>query len=160
MDAEADRALRQLLQRSPVAAIATLHQGEPAVSMVPYALLPDGRFILHVSRLATHTQDMLTHAQVSLLVTAPMDAAYTPLALPRVSVQGLASVCPPEAPDHAAARAAYLAKLPEAEELFGFGDFSLVLITPMSLRYVAGFGRAYAVTAGQYADLNQPGRLL
>ncbi|HBH39296.1 MAG TPA: hypothetical protein DDX06_13055 [Curvibacter sp.] len=153
MDAEADRALRQLLRHTSVAALATLHQGEPAVSMVPYALLPDGRFIVHVSRLATHTQDMQAHAQVSLLVTAAPDAADTPLALPRVSVQGQASACPPEAPDHAAARAAYLAKLPEAEELFGFGDFSLFLITPQSLRYVAGFGRAYAVTAGQYAAL-------
>ncbi|MBX9870354.1 MAG: pyridoxamine 5'-phosphate oxidase family protein [Burkholderiaceae bacterium] len=153
MDAEADRALRQLLRHTTVAALATLHQGEPAVSMVPYALLPDGRFVIHVSRLATHTQDMLAHTQVSLLVTAPVDVADTPLALPRVSVQGLASVCPPEAADHAAARAAYLARRPEAEELFGFGDFSLFLITPLSLRYVAGFGRAYAVTAGQYAAL-------
>ncbi len=153
MDAEESRALLRLLQHTPVAALATLHKGEPAVSMAPYALLPDGRFILHVSRLATHTQDMQVHAQVSLLVTAPAGSVETPLALPRVSVQGQASVCMPEAPDHAAARAAYLARLPDAEALFGFGDFSLFLIEPQFLRYVAGFGRAYTVTAGQYADL-------
>ncbi len=153
MDAEAARALLQLLRHTPVAALATLHQGEPAVSMVPYALAPDGRLIIHVSRLATHTQDMQAHAQVSLLVTAARDAADTPLALPRVSVQGRASVCPADAPDYAAVRTAYLAKLPEAEELFSFGDFSLFLIEPLFLRYVAGFGRAYAVTAGQYAAL-------
>lgn len=153
MDAQAQAALLHLLRETHVAALATLHQGEPAVSMVPYALLPDGRFIIHVSRLATHTKDMQAHAQVSLLVTAPIASADTPLALPRVSVQGRASVCIPEAPDHAAARAAYLAKLPDAEELFGFGDFSLVLIEPKALRYVAGFGQAHAVTAGQYAAL-------
>ncbi|MDP3701831.1 MAG: pyridoxamine 5'-phosphate oxidase family protein [Hylemonella sp.] len=153
MDAEESRALVRLLQHTPVAALATLHRGEPAVSMVPYALLPEGRFIIHVSRLATHTQDMQAHASVGLLVTAPAASADTPLALPRVSVQGRASVCMPEAPDHAAARAAYLAKLPDAEELFGFSDFSLFLIEPLFLRYVAGFGRAHAVTAGQYADL-------
>lgn len=153
MDAEAARALVQLLRDAPVAALATLHRGEPAVSMVPYALLPDGRFVVHVSRLAPHTQDMLAHAGVSLLVTAPLPAATSPLALPRVSVQGPAQPCPPEAPDHAAARAAYLARLPDAQELFSFADFSLFLIVPQALRYVAGFGRAHALNAAQYAAL-------
>ncbi len=121
--------------------------------MVPYALLPDGRFIIHVSRLATHTRDMLEHPVVSLLVMAASGSTETPLALPRVSVQGQARVCAPDAPDYAAARDAYLDKLPDAEELFGFGDFSLFLIAPQFLRYVAGFGRAHTVTAEQYAGL-------
>jgi hypothetical protein len=145
--------LQALLVQTPVAALATLHRGEPAISMVPYALLGDGRFVIHVSRLATHTHDMLAHERVSLLVTAAAGSAETPLALPRVSVQGSARACPPESPDYAAARAAYLARLPDAEELFGFGDFSLFLVTPQFLRFVAGFGRAHTVTAGQYADL-------
>jgi len=153
MDAHTQTALRQLLQETNVAALATLHQAEPAVSMVPYALLGDGRFVIHVSRLATHTQDMLAHARVSLLVTAALHAAPTPLALPRVSVQGTARVCPPESPEYAEARAAYLARLPDAEELFGFGDFSLFLIAPQFLRFVAGFGRAHTVTAAQYGEL-------
>lgn len=151
MDPAVAQALRSLLAHTPVTALATLHKGEPATSMVPYALLSDGRFVIHVSRLATHTRDMLEHPAVSLLVTAAPGSSDTPLALPRVSVQGQASVCAPEAPDHAAARAAYLAKLPEAEELFSFGDFSLFLIAPQFLRYVAGFGRAHSVTASQYA---------
>lgn len=155
MNADESRALRNLLALTPVAALATLHKGEPAVSMVPYAQLSDGRFIIHVSRLATHTQDMLAHSAVGLLVTASADAAPTPLALPRVSVQGRSHLCAPESPDHADARAAYLAKLPDAEELFSFGDFSLFLIEPEGLRYVAGFGRAYAVTAERYAALMQ-----
>jgi len=153
MNADESRALRILLRQTAVAALATLHKGEPAVSMVPYALLPDGRFVIHVSRLATHTQDMLAHPSVSLLVTAAPGAAETPLALPRLSVQGRAQICTPEAADHAAARAAYLAKLPEAGELFSFGDFSLFLIEPKFLRYVAGFGRAHTLTAEQYAGL-------
>lgn len=153
MDAPTQAALRQLLQDARTAALATLHRDEPAVSMVPYALLPDGRFIIHVSRLATHTQDLLSHPGASLLVMAAPGSADTPLALPRVSVQGQARVCPPDAPDYAAARTAYLARLPEAKELFGFGDFSLFLIEPQFLRYVAGFGRAHTLTAAQYAAL-------
>lgn len=153
MDSSDAQALKSLLQTTSVAALATLHKGEPAVSMVPYALLPDGRFVIHVSRLATHTQDMLEHATVSLLVTAPPGTAETPLALPRAAVQGTARPCTLEAPDYAAARAAYLAKLPQAEELFSFGDFSLFLIEPRALRYVAGFGRAMSLGMAQLSSL-------
>jgi len=153
MDDTTAQGLRALLQDATVAALATLHRGEPAVSMVPYALLPDGRWVIHVSRLATHTQDMQAHAGVGLLVTAAPASAPTPLALPRVSVQGQARICPPEDAAYPAARAAYLARLPDAQELFGFSDFALFLIEPIFLRYVAGFGRAHTVTAAQYAAL-------
>ena len=60
MDATESAALMNLLRTQPVASLATLHRGAPAVSMVPFALLPDGTgFVIHVSQLATHTQDML-----------------------------------------------------------------------------------------------------
>ena len=153
MDPSDALALQSLLTQTPVAALATLHQGEPAVSMVPYALLPDGTFVIHVSRLATHTRDMLSHDTVSLLVTASSGTSDTPLALPRASVQATACRCEPEAPVYTQARAAYLARLPEAEELFSFGDFSLFVITPRALRYVAGFGRAMSLNAAQYRAL-------
>ena len=141
-------ALKLLLATRPVAALATLHKGEPAVSMVPFAMLPSGaRFVIHVSRLATHTHDMLAHPAVALLVTASLADAETPLALPRVSIQGQARQCAPDSAEYAQARAAYLAKLPDAEELFAFSDFSLFIIEPDSARYVAGFGRALTLTA-------------
>lgn len=71
MDADAARDLRTLLETQQVVALATLHRVEPAVSTVPYALLPADRgFVVHVSRLATHTADMLAAPVVSLLVTA------------------------------------------------------------------------------------------
>jgi len=159
MDATESAALLNLLRTQPVASLATLHRGAPAVSMVPFALLPDGTgFVIHVSQLATHTQDMLRNPAVALLVTAPLTAADSPLALPRASVQGQALPCPPDSPGYTQARQAYLAKLPDAEPLFSFGDFSLFVIEPESLRWVAGFGRAMSVVGdGLRAVLNQPG---
>ncbi len=146
MDASEAAALMTLLRTQPVASLATLHKGAPAVSMVPFALLPDGAgFVVHVSRLATHTQDMLHNPAVALLVTAPLAAADSPLALPRASVQGRARQCSPDSPRYEQARQAYLAKLPDAEPLFSFGDFSLFVIEPESLRWVAGFGRAMSL---------------
>lgn len=146
--------LHALLHRQPVAALATLHRGEPAVSMVPFALLPAGAgFVIHVSRLATHTADLLAHPGVALLVTgAPADAP-TPLALPRASIQGRARACPPESAEYSSARAAYLAKLPDAQELFSFADFMLIVIEPEALRFVAGFGRAMSLTGERLRDL-------
>lgn len=150
MDADTLNALYQTLLVQPVATLATLHDGDPAASMTPVAWLPDGRAVVHVSRLATHTADMQRHAAVALLVTAPPTPGTSPLALPRLSLQGRASFCPPDDEGHATARAAYLARFADAEPMFGFGDFSLVLIRPDHLRFVAGFGRAHAVPLGDW----------
>jgi len=96
---------------------------------------------------------MQAHANVGLLMTAAPEAAPTALALPRVSVQGVARVCPPTSPDYAAARQTYLSRFPESEELFGFGDFALYVIHIQSARFVAGFGRALSLDADQFAQL-------
>lgn len=152
MDSSESLALKSLLDKHTVAALATLHKGEPAVSMVPFALLPkSARFVIHVSRLASHTNDMLAHPAVALLVTGSSDDADTPLALPRVSIQGRAHPCEQESSEYQLARSTYLAKLPDAEELFSFSDFSLFIVECTSARYVAGFGRAMSITPERLA---------
>jgi putative heme iron utilization protein len=153
MTAEQAEALRQLLASQPVAALATLHDGEPAVSMVPWALRADGCFVIHVSALASHTADMRAHPEVALLITAPLAAGESPLALPRLSVRGRAEPCLAGAPGYDDARAAYLARLPESAELFSFGDFSLFAISVLSARFVGGFAQARSLTAAGFADI-------
>lgn len=153
MTAEQVEALRQLLASQPVAALATLHDGEPAVSMVPWALRADGCFVIHVSALASHTADLRAHPEVALLITAPLAAGESPLALPRLSVRGRAEPCPTGAPGYDDARAAYLARLPESAELFSFGDFSLFAISVLSARFVGGFAQARSLTAVGFADI-------
>lgn len=140
------RALRRLLDQRPVAALATLHQGEPAVSMVPFVLpAGDGRFFIHVSALAPHTRDLLLHPRVGLLVMAEPGPALPAQALPRVSLQAEARRLAPDDADHAAARTAYLARFPDAAITFELGDFAIVALQPLSARLVAGFGRARAL---------------
>lgn len=154
MDPIQSAALQSLLAAQPVAALATLHKGEPAVSMVPYALLSQGRgVVIHVSGLAAHTADMLAHAAVALLVTGTPESAATPLALPRASLQGWAAPCPPDSTDYAEARALYLARFPDSEAMFGFADFSLFIVRLRMVRFVGGFGRAHSLTAEQFAAL-------
>jgi putative heme iron utilization protein len=152
MTGDQAEALRALLQGQEVAALGTLHQGEPFVSMVPYALRPDtGAFIVHVSRLATHTRDMEQHAGVSLLVTGERAAQVPPQALPRATLQGQAQRCAADGPEYAAARRCYLARFPQSEDMFGFADFSLFVILPRAVRFVGGFAQAWSATGENYA---------
>jgi putative heme iron utilization protein len=135
--------LRTIFSGQTVAALGTLHDAQPFVSMVPIALIEHGGgIVIHVSRLAAHTRDMLLHPQVSLLVMAPATPDAMPQALPRVTIQGEAQELTDDAPLYASARAAYLARFPDSEPMFGFGDFSLFVIRPASLRLVGGFAQA------------------
>lgn len=148
MNADQAQALRDLVRRADVAALGTLHRGEPFVSMVPYALLPDGAgFVIHVSRLATHTRDMEEHAGVSLLVLGERGADAPAQALPRATLQGEARVIARDDVDYSAARQAYVTRFPASEDMFGFGDFSLFRIVPRSVRFVGGFAQAWSATA-------------
>ena len=121
--------------------------------MTPVAWLPDGRAVIHVSRLATHTADMLAHPGVSLMVHGVPSDTLPAQAVPRVTVQGEARPLAHESADYAAAKAVYVGRFPQSEELFGFGDFSIFLITVRSARLVGGFGRAASLTAEAFAAL-------
>ena len=142
--------LRALLLGRGVAALATLHDGRPFASMVPFAATTVGgrlQLIVHVSGLAAHTRDMRSTPDVCLLITAPESEAVPPQALPRVSISGRAEFIAKEHPEHAILAAAYLGKFPEAADLFQFADFSIVAIEPTSARFVAGFARALTLSA-------------
>lgn len=146
--------LAGLVRSRSVAALGTLHAGAPFVSMVPFALLPDGSaFVVHVSRLASHTKDMVADRRVSLLVTQPEGADVAPQALARVSVQGEAAEMEKGTQGERDCREAYLARFPEAAPLTEFGDFSFFAIRPSQARFVAGFAQAMSVTGESLAKV-------
>jgi putative heme iron utilization protein len=148
MNLELTERLAQLVRKHSTAALGTLHEGAPYVSLVPYAIAADGSgFIIHVSTLAAHTKDMLANARVSLLIAEAEAAGKSPQALQRVSVQGEARRIASDAPELHGFRAGYLARFPEAEQMFGFADFSIFLIRPDAARFVAGFGQAHSLSA-------------
>lgn len=140
------QALTHLLQTQEIAALGTLHDGEPFVSMVPFALHPGG-FVIHVSQLAAHTKDMLSTPAVSLLVVASPERDTPAQARPRVTIQGTAAPCTESDPRHAEAKAAYLARFPQSAEMFNFSDFSLFIVEPRVARFVGGFAQATSIGA-------------
>jgi len=147
MDPELGQKLRGLLEAQRIAALGTLHGGEPYVSMAPFAISPGTTdFIIHVSSLAAHTKDMLASPAVSLLVIAPLNATAPPQAVARLTIQADAIQLDPQTPAYAAAKKAYLARFPESEMTFELGDFSLFAIRPRQLRWVGGFAQAKTIT--------------
>ncbi len=147
--------LRQLLLDQRWAALATLNDdGDPLLSFVAYVPEPDfAGFLIHVSRLAAHTRNLLARPGVALGVSAPDAGAGDPQLLARVSIQGQVAEIPRGTAEYDAARARYVARLPEAEQLFGFGDFVLLRLQPEEARYVGGFARAYSLSGDQLRQL-------
>ena len=150
--------LSTLLIQQPVASLGTIHGDEPFVSMVPVVLLrqPMG-FVVHVSRLATHTKDMLERPAVSLMLTAVQPPDGMVQALARATFQCRAEPVLAESLHGEAARSAYLQRFPNSEPMFGFADFSLFLLRPRVLRWVGGFGKATTVMADELARVLDAG---
>lgn len=144
MDPQSEQTLAHLIRSTRVAALGTLHNGEPNLAMVAYAFAEDfSAFYIHVSRLGKHTTDMETDPHVSLLITEPDDRRADPQTLARVSLRGMAEILPRTDSDYVHVKQLYLMRFPEAEQLFSLGDFNLWRITSKSGRFVAGFGRAF-----------------
>jgi putative heme iron utilization protein len=149
---EQNQALRKLLEAQRISALGTLRDGEPFVSMVPFALLAEGSgFVIHVSQLSSHTEDMLESPRVSLLVVAPETAGTPPQAVPRITVQGRAEQYTVSTRGYAAAREAYLSRFPQTVNIFELPDFSLFAIRPSSIRFIGGFAQAVTLTPEAFA---------
>lgn len=147
--------LRQLLVEQRWAALATLaDDGAPSVSFVAYVPEPDfAGFLIHVSRLAAHTRNLLARPRIALGVSAPDSGEGDPQLLPRLSIHGAVSIIARGTTEYDSARTLYLSRLPQAEQLFGFDDFVLLRLQPTEVRYVGGFARAYSLNGEQLRRL-------
>jgi len=144
MDSTSEQTLARIIRSTRLAALGTVHDGEPNLAMVAYAFADDfSAFYIHVSKLGKHTRDMEMNPHVSLLITEADDHRPDPQTLARVSIQGNAIKIERTAPEYENIKAIYLARFPDAEKLFRFGDFKLWRISPGGGRFVAGFGQAF-----------------
>ncbi len=158
MDMAERKTLARLIRGGRWAALATCAGGMPLASMVAYATEPQFTgFVLHLSRLSAHTRNLLESPAASIAISEPdLARGRDPQTLARVSIQGDATVLPQESPGYAEARALYEKRFPDSSPLFGFGDFLLFRLVPREARFVAGFARAYTVSA---ADLREASAL-
>jgi len=153
MKEEAARHAARLVRQCRVAALGTLRDGVPAVSQVPFALLPaaDCAFLILVSRLAAHTRAMQEDPRVGLMIAQPENGHTVAHALARVSINAEAHMIARPHPDYGGAREAYAARFPDQAFLFDLGDFELFALVPRAVRVVAGFAQAASVTPAALA---------
>ncbi len=147
MDVQSEKLLAHILSTTRIAALATIRDEEPRVSMVAYVAAVDySAFYIHVSRLAQHTVDMQKNKQVSLLITEKDDGRADPQTLARLSIRGSAIFMENGEPGYAPVKKLYIETFPESEPLFNLADFGLWKIKPKGARYVAGFAKAFNLT--------------
>jgi hypothetical protein len=147
MNLDIHHTLAQLIRGQQIAALGTLRDGSPYVSMVLYAPAADfSAFYILISRLAHHTQDILKDPRVSLMIAECERGERDPQRLGRISITGRAGEIPTQAGDYQAIKDLYLARFPQASANFFLRDFSIFQVQPEDARYVAGFGQIFNPT--------------
>lgn len=141
--AEVDRFLQQ--QKSIMIAVKDT-AGEPLASYAPFARVGECLYIL-VSELAKHTQALFVSDVASVLLVA--DEAATEQIYARQRLQYEMSVSPVVRGSDSwqLAFSALAERHGEIVEQLGqLADFHMFAFTPLSGRYVKGFGRAYELS--------------
>ncbi len=134
----------RLIKSQRVGFLGTLRDGSPTVSMVPYAETHDlSSFLIHISGLAQHTQDITHSSRVGLMIAEPDDGSRNPQTLARASIKGNAVIVPRNSSNYAELADLYIKNFPDSAMTFSLGDFELYRIEAKSARFVAGFGKIF-----------------
>ena len=147
MDLQSEKLLAQIIRTTRVAALGTLRDEAPLVSMVAYIAAQDfSAFYIFVSRLAQHTIDMQKDKQTCLLIVQTDDGRADPQTLARVTIRGTAEFMEVGEPGYTPVKKQYIERFPESEQLFALADFGMWRIKPKGGRYVAGLAKAFNIT--------------
>jgi putative heme iron utilization protein len=139
--------LARLLRGQRWGCLGTRDEQAPYVSWVAFVAEDDfSGVILHLSHLAKHTRNLEAEPSVSLALSEPDDGQCDPQQLARLTLQGQIEPIDREDERYLRLKALYLARLPDAEMMFEFGDFSLYRFELRSGRYVEGFASSHAIT--------------
>jgi len=148
MDVESEKLLAQIIRNTRIAALGTLRDEAPLVSMVAYVVPEDfSAFYVHLSRLGQHTVDMQKDKRVGLLIAEVDDGRADPQTLGRVSIRASAEMIQNGEPGYTPLKDLYLSRFPEAGPVFKLTDFNFWRIKPKGGRFVAGLGKAFNITA-------------
>lgn len=154
MNAEDKELLGKFLTDHAVLSLGVLVDGEPYVSMVPFAVQEDrAAVIIHVSRLARHSKGLSDGAAFGALIHQAETEGSDPLQLPRVSLQGKVRVLTAGSPEYDAGKTIYAQKFPQSRQTFALGDFQLLALELTGGRLVAGFARTINLNKDHFREL-------
>lgn len=147
MDVQSEKLLAQMIRNTRIAALGTLRDEAPLVSMVAYTVAQDfSAFYIFVSRLAQHTIDMQKDKRMCLLIAQTDDGRADPQTLARVTIRASAEIMEIGEPGYTPVKKQYIERFPESEILFKLEDFGMWRIKPKGGRYIAGLAKAYNIT--------------
>ena len=146
MNLQEQRLMLTLIRDWRWAALATQGPDGPDASWVAYVPEPDcSGFLLHLSTLSAHTRNLLAHPRAGLTISEPERDDEDPQTLARVTIQGEIATIPRDHPDYPSAALCYQERLPASVPRFKFGDFLLLRLIPVRVRFIGGFARAYTL---------------
>jgi putative heme iron utilization protein len=144
MDQDVIAAIRDLLTSRKVLCLAATIDGEPAASLLPYAVASDLQAVyVQASSLAKHSRALDAGATVSLLVHGLDTEDVDPLQVPRLIIQAVVEALTRGTAEYDSASRVFVARLPSAEMTLDFADFTLYRLRFARGRFVAGFAQAY-----------------
>lgn len=150
-------AVKDLVRTARKAALATLDRqnGGPYASLVTVATAVDGAPLMLISRLAVHTQNLLSDPRASLMIDGT-SAEGDPLAGGRVSLMGRMVIT-----EDQGEKRRFLARHPDAEMYSAFADFAFYRFEIERAHFVGGFGRIVDLKPGDILlDLSHGTRLV
>ena len=146
MNLQEQHLIADLIRSRRWAALATQGPEGPEASWVAYVPEADfGGFLLHLSTLAVHTRNLLADPRAGLAISEPEWDGEDPQTLARVMIQGGVTIIPKDSTNYREMARRYQKVLPASTPRFEFGDFLLLRLTPVRIRFVGGFARAYTL---------------
>jgi heme iron utilization protein len=146
MDRQVLTAIRDMLTTRTVLCLAATIDGEPAASLLPFAVAPDFQGVyVQASTLAKHSRALQHGAHVGLLFHEPDTDAADPLQVARLTVQATVELVHRDTEAFANASEIFVGRLPTAAVTLDLADFSLYRLAFGRGRYVAGFAQAFNV---------------
>ena len=154
MDRGVLTAIREMLTTRQVLCLAATIDGEPAASLLPFAVAPDYRGVyVQASTLAKHSRALQPGAKVGLLIHEPDIDGVDALQVARLTVQATVQLLERGTGAFEEASELFVRRLPSTEMTLALGDFSLYRLAFGSGRYVAGFAQAYHVGPETFEEL-------
>ncbi len=159
MKKEPAAVLESLKKNAKTLQLATLtSNGEPAISYSPFVSDENGNFYIFVSLLANHTQEILNHPQVAVMLIADEQETRQIFARTRVTYQCHAQVIQQENAFYQPILEAMQARFGEVVGLLRtLADFRLIQLSPQTGRFVMGFGQAFLLVGDDLKQLQAIG---
>lgn len=137
----------RLIQSQQTLLLSTVtEQGKPESSYAPYVRDAEGVFYIFVSELATHTKNMLQNRQASILFIQPEHQAKNLFARQRAIFDCAINEIQRQDEQYHKKMLIFRGAFGETVELLqSLPDFHLLALTPVSGKYIAGFGKAFSI---------------